>query len=161
MVQPTDLGVALPLAETAKEGNMGSSFDLLHVHSWDRLVSRRQFLGRAAGATAATTLVLGSDVLMPPFALADDEAATSVAPLPIPGGFVTQFGPISHHFRPARGIEASTITDFNGFVGVAEIQGAGTAGDGTHLRFGMDNRFMVGEYVGVDGQVHRGAFAEI
>ncbi len=130
-----------------------------HDHFWARAESRRQFLGRAAGATVAGA-VLTSGLVMPHLALADDEGSV-VMPQPIPGGFVTQFGPISHHFRPARGIEVSTITDFNGFVGVAEIQGAGTAGDGTRLTFGMDNRFMVGEYIGVDGQVHRGAFAEI
>lgn len=27
--------------------------------------------------------------------------------------------------------------------------------------FGMDNRFMIGEFVGVDGEVHRGAFGFI
>ncbi len=135
-----------------------------HGHFWRRAVSRREFLGGAAGATAATGAVLGSGVWVPQLALADDEVVSSVDPRPIPGGFLTPFGVISHHFRPARGIEASTITDFNGFVGVAEIDGGeGTAtdtetGETKRLTFGMDNRFMAGEFVGVDGERHRGAF---
>jgi hypothetical protein len=55
-----------------------------------------------------------------------------------------------------------TITDFNGFVGVCDVQGTGTAKDpdGTTetLLFDTDMRFMQGEYVGRDGRYHRGTF---
>lgn len=136
-----------------------------HDHFWTQALSRRKFLSRAASATAAGA-VLGSGFAMPPLGLADDEAVSLIEPKPIPGGSVTPFaGVISHHFRPARGIEASTITDFNGFVGLAEFElgtGTGTTNGATMpLFFGVDNRFMVGEFVGSDGEVHRGAFVEI
>ncbi len=117
-------------------------------------------LGASAGA-ALTSLRAGS-------AFGDDEDVNLIEPKPIPGGFVTRFaGVISHHFRPARGIEASTITDFNGFIGLAEFErGTGTGmntmtGATMPLFFGLDNRFMVGEFVGSDSEVHRGAFVEI
>ena len=135
-------------------------------HLTHRAFSRRQFLGGAVRATAIGAAA-GSGFLSTPIALADDETDSSVMPRPIPGGFLTPFGVISHHFRPARGIEASTITDFNGFVGLAEIdggRGVGTntlTGVETPMFFGMDNRFMIGEFVGVDGEVHRGAFGFI
>jgi hypothetical protein len=67
---------------------------------------------------------------------------------------LTLFGP---------GIDPSSIYDFNGFVGVAEVQGTGTAtnpdGSTETLLFDTDMRFMSGGYVGVDGAVHKGAFA--
>jgi len=50
-------------------------------------------------------------------------------------------------------------------VGLANINGAGTGTDGqgnkSVLAFGSDNRFMKGQYIGVDGERHRGAFAFI
>jgi hypothetical protein len=66
---------------------------------------------------------------------------------------LTFFGP---------GMDPSSITDFNGFVGVADVQGTGTATktDGTSetLLFDTDMRFMKGVYVGQDGRVHQGTF---
>jgi hypothetical protein len=60
------------------------------------------------------------------------------------------------------GIDPSTIGDFNGFVGVADVQGTGTAtnpdGSTEELLFDTDMRFMSGVYVGVDGAVHKGTF---
>jgi hypothetical protein len=67
---------------------------------------------------------------------------------------LTLFGP---------GVDPSSINDFNGFVGVAEVQGTGTAtnpdGSTETLLFDTDMRFMSGVYVGADGAVHKGAFA--
>jgi hypothetical protein len=67
---------------------------------------------------------------------------------------LTLFGP---------GIDPSSINDFNGFVGVAEVQGTGTAtnpdGSTETLLFDTDMRLMSGVYVGLDGAVHKGAFA--
>ena len=137
-----------------------------HEHLTHHAFSRRQFLGGAVRASAIGAAA-GSGLLSAPIAFADDKTGSSVMPRPIPGGFLTPFGVISHHFRPARGIEASTITDFNGFIGLAEIEGGrgvGTntlTGAETPMFFGMDNRFMIGEFVGVDGEVHRGAFGFI
>jgi hypothetical protein len=62
------------------------------------------------------------------------------------------------------GVDPSSITDFNGFVGVADVQGTGTGTgpDGTEtLLFDTDMRFMSGVYVGVDGAVHKGTFGFI
>src|SRR5207247_6081128 len=65
---------------------------------------------------------------------------------------LTFFGP---------GMDASSITDFNGFVGVADVQGSGTAtnpdGSTETLLFDTDMRFMTGTYVGKDGHIYRGA----
>jgi hypothetical protein len=75
------------------------------------------------------------------------------APKPIPATF----------FFPGPGMEASTITDFNGFTGVAAISGTGTEmASGVSSSgefFDSDDRFMKGLYVGVDGQTHNGTFA--
>jgi hypothetical protein len=61
-----------------------------------------------------------------------------------------------------QGVDPSSITDFNGFVGVADVQGTGTAtnpdGSTETLLFDTDVRFMSGVYVGQDGQVHKGQF---
>lgn len=60
------------------------------------------------------------------------------------------------------GMDPSSISDFNGFVGVADVQGTGTAtnpdGSTETLLFDTDMRFMSGVYVGVDGAVHKGTF---
>src|SRR5229473_5981113 len=71
---------------------------------------------------------------------------------------------IFHIFLPAPGFEPSTITDFNGMVGVANVGGMGTQTDtntntSKRLAFDVDVRFMRGVYVGEDGRVHRNAFA--
>jgi hypothetical protein len=69
-----------------------------------------------------------------------------------------------HHHLPARGIEASQITDFRGTIGLAELAGTGTGtrnGTSSKLIFRMDNRFMQGTYVGVDGKRHQGTFGFI
>jgi len=124
-------------------------------------VSRRRFLG-AAGATGVG-LSLGSGLLTSTAAWADGGGST-VLPKPIPSGFVTPVGVFIHHHLPARGIEASQITDFRGTIGLAELSGTGTGtlnGSSKKLNFQMDNRFMQGTYVGVDGQRHQGTFGFI
>jgi hypothetical protein len=60
------------------------------------------------------------------------------------------------------GIDPSSIGDFNGFVGVADVQGTGTAtnpdGSTETLLYDTDMRLMSGVYVGQDGAVHKGTF---
>jgi hypothetical protein len=124
-------------------------------------VSRRRFLGTTAATGVG--LGLGSGVLTPTLAAAHSGGST-VLPRPIPSGFVTPTGVFIHHHLPARGIEASQITDFKGTIGLAELSGTGTGmlnGTSTTLNFQMDNRFMQGTYVGVDGQRHQGTFGFI
>ncbi len=132
-----------------------------HKHFWERaMMSRRQFMRTAAGATG---VVLASGLWMPGLALADN-----AAPKPIPGG-IQPFGPgteVFHLFPIAHGVEPSSITDFHGFIAAAEVQGTGTATDTntgatSTLTFDVDNRFMQGIYIGVDGEKHRGTFAFI
>jgi len=124
-------------------------------------VSRRRFLG-TAGATGVG-LGLGSGLLTSAAAVADS-GGTAVLPRPIPSGFVTPVGVFIHHHLPARGIEASQITDFRGTIGLAQVTGTGTGtlnGTSSTLSFEIDNRFMQGTYVGVDGRRHQGTFGFI
>jgi len=84
-------------------------------------------------------------------------------PRPIPGGFAEDFSlvpidPFIHVLPPSVGFEVSTITDFTGVVGAAEIRGTASGGDTTY-DFDADMRFMKGRYITVDGQLHNAAFA--
>lgn len=110
--------------------------------------TRRRFLAAGAGLGAAG--LLGGQVIGAAPALAARRAGE---PRPIPGG--TQFlapdnTEVFHVFAPGAG-EPNTITDFNGFVGVAHITGTG-AGANAGLSFDVDNRFITGEYIALNGQ---------
>ena len=121
---------------------------------WDFTLSRRSFI-RAAAGTAG--LVAGSQLLMPGLAHA---SRGSAVPKPLP--WCTQIDDLGcfHFFFPGHAAEHATITDFNGFIGVGEW-GPGTGKDdhGTTLYWAADLRFMDGEFVGLDGHRHLGAFA--
>ena len=136
----------------------------MHDHAANVLsaaVSRRQFLG-TAGATGVA-IGLGSGLLTSAAAVADS-GGSAVLPRPIPSGFVTPVGVFIHHHLPARGIEASQITDFRGTIGLAQLTGTGTGtlnGTSSKLNFEIDNRFMQGTYVGVDSRRHQGTFGFI
>jgi hypothetical protein len=115
--------------------------------------SRRQFLAAGAGLGAAG--FLGSQVIGAGPAFARQGAG---APRPIPGG-IQPFGPgteVFHLFLPGTG-EPDTITDFNGFVGVGNVDGKG-AGANAGLSFDIDNRFITGEYVALDGRHFNATF---
>ena len=125
-------------------------------------LSRRQFFRTTAGAG----IVLGAGLLLPKRAYAC--RGDNLLPNPIPFSQkllppTRQYGPFHFYFPgPAdQGHEPSLITDFNGFIGVAKASGTGKDGDGNALTFSADMRFMKGEYVGVDGKNHRGAFSFI
>jgi len=136
-----------------------------HPHFVKRLLSRRGFLEKSG----VTLGVLAASGLVPELTRAavkthGRNSTTSATPLPIPGG--TQvFGPgstVFHFFLPAPGAEPSAITNFNGFVGWAAVGGMGThtvVGEAPeHVPFEADVRFMLGEFIGVDGRNHHGAF---
>jgi hypothetical protein len=103
--------------------------------------------------------------------LLEDRSLPSVGPLPIPGGVLdpTPFaGPDVHLHLPGPadsatpnkiGGDPSAITNFNGFVGVAHVEGTGTDGNGNTLYWDADLRFMKGVYQGVDGNTHNATFA--
>jgi hypothetical protein len=99
----------------------------------------------------------------------EDRSLPSVSPIPIPALFNPGLGGPDVHFQlpgPADntntgriGGEPSTITDFNGFVGVAHVEGTGTDNQGNTLFWDVDLRFMDGVYKGDDGEIHQGTFA--
>jgi hypothetical protein len=146
----TDRGIEILAASPA------ANHPHAHTHFWERALSRRDFLvatGLAGGAVitaSAWTPVL---------------AKAAPAPKPIPYG--TMIG--GHLFRfqtTAANLDESSIYDFHGTVGVANIEGPGA---GVHsgaplpanAEFGSDNRFMKGVYVGTDGKKHHGTFGFI
>jgi hypothetical protein len=91
-------------------------------------------------------------------------------PVPIPGG-TPALGGAFHVYAPGAfdpvNAEPITITDFDGFVGLAYISGMvvrrqKSSGQTTVYPFlGSDMRFMQGVYRGEDGRVRRGAFGFI
>jgi hypothetical protein len=110
--------------------------------------------------------------------LLEDRSLPSGTPLPIPGllfpavpGGNPVGGPAVHIDAPGPadnttqtfpatiGGEPSTITDFNGFIGVAHVEGTGTDNHGTTLFWDTDLRFMDGVFQGDDGKLHSGTFA--
>jgi hypothetical protein len=131
-------------------------------------MSRRQFL-KTAGATvlgAGLGAALGSRIWGTRTAFAHG----SHEPVPIPGG-TPVLGGGYHVYGPGPidplDAEPSTITDFNGFVGIAFIDGTVTRTNtqtGEALTLPMiasDMRFMKGEYRGMDGNFHHGTFGFI
>lgn len=108
-----------------------------------------------AGAAAGAALLPASVLAAKP----SNAAPRPTANTTVVGGttfHLTFFGP---------GIDPSSIGDFSGFVGVADVQGTGKAthpdGSSETLLFDTDMRFMSGAYVGMDGAVHKGAFGFI
>lgn len=128
-------------------------------------LSRRQFLGTATGAAG---LLLASSLL------SSARAAVCADPKPLPGGFATP-DHVYHWLGPGHPVfgtlgpdkeDPSSITDFNGHIGLAYVVGMGThtdkvTGDVSHLPYELHLRFMKGEYVGKDGKHHHGIFALI
>lgn len=124
-------------------------------------MSRRRFARTVAGTT-----ILGSAFGLPSALLAKPRRSSE--PVPIPGGTPLLGGSL-HVFAPGPDFdpldaEPSTITDFNGFIGLAYISGMVTrtntvTGEQQRLPFlNSDMRFMEGIYRGTDGRIHQGAF---
>jgi hypothetical protein len=126
--------------------------------------------------TGTAALAMGAGLLRGPLAAAAPPGGA--LPKPIPGGLdllglITGTpGPLFHVRPPTlynpdgSTNEPSTITDFNGFIAAADIQGTGTAtntqtGETTRLTFDADIRFMDGVFVGEDGRTRRGTFGFI
>jgi len=124
-------------------------------------MSRRQFLRTAGAVVLGATL--GAELWRP----ARAAAAGAGVPVPIPGGTPVLGGGF-HLFGPALidpiDAEPISITNFDGFVGLAYISGTVTqtntvTGQVRTLPFvDSDMRFMKGVFRGQDGQVHQGAF---
>jgi hypothetical protein len=161
-VLQSQAGFGSALGGTMHEFRMDSTgspvpFDSLASSHYARHgLSRRAFIGGAAAATGAT---LGSGLLSPAVGLAGSHSH----PAPKPTTGVTTIEGIDFHFTIfGPGVDPSSITDFKGSVGVAQVQGTGTArkpdGRAETLLFDTDMRFMKGIYLGKDGTVHRGTF---
>jgi hypothetical protein len=136
-------------------------------------LTRRQFL--KAGATAAA-LAVGSGLGHPQSVRAEEDHKSPRDPRPIPYGtqFFAPANTTLFHVEtpgyPLPGLDTnpathdpSTITDFNGLVGLMYVGGQGTHHDlVTHqtasLYWEVDMRFMVGQYIGKDGRHHHGTF---
>jgi hypothetical protein len=131
---------------------------------WGHALSRRRFLRSVAGAAG---VILGSNLLPQARAAASD-------PTPIPGGlyFLGNPGPLFHVFAPGFGGDMTTvdqqpitITDFDGFIGLAFISGMvtetnTTTGAQRKLPFNdADMRFMQGVFLDTNGQERQGTFA--
>jgi len=162
-------GPATPLTRTAAP--RAPYADLTRL--WSRSLTRRQLMRTTTGTAA---LAMGAGLLRGSLASAAPRGTSS--PKPIPGGLdffqllTGTPGPLFHVLPPTLYLpdgstnEPSTITDFNGFLAAAEIQGTGTAtdtstGETTQLTFDVDMRFMDGVYVGEDGRTRRGTFGFI
>jgi len=130
-----------------------------------RSLPRRAFLRAAAGATGA---LLTAGAWLPALAHARPIAATGRTPRPIPGG-IQPLGPgttLFHLYDPLPGNELSLITDFNGSIGAAHLEGLGIGTDTSGrqavsrtLTWDADVRFMSGKFVDMDGAQHVGNFA--
>jgi hypothetical protein len=138
-----------------------------------RGLTRRQFARTTAG-TAALGGALGSGLFKS--GLAKERASSapipSFAPVPIPVGTPALNG-FYHFFAPAPtsptgdpvDAEPSTITNLDGFVGLAMISGMVTrintqTGEKLRLPFQQaDMRFMKGNFRGTDGNIHEATFA--
>ena len=134
----------------------------LHERAVLAPISRRQFVRRSAVAVAG---VAALDLLGASSAFA--KKTPTAAPKPIPGGFKLPTFDLSpddgdiHVLPPAPGLEMSTITDFNGQIAAAEIQGTAMGSDGSTFAFDTDMRIMQGEYIGEDGQHRNDTFGFI
>lgn len=105
------------------------------------------------------------------FALAAPAGAQNGSPIPIPGGFLVPNpigGPDVHFHLPGPvdsatpnsvGGDPSTIYNFNGFVGVAHVEGTGTDNNGNTLFWDADLRFMNGAFLLSDGEIMQDTFA--
>jgi len=137
-------------------------------HTWHTEVWERPFTRRQAVATGAAALGL---LALPRYAFG---APPSAGPKPIPQ-VLDPAVPIHIQLPgyppfgspdPATN-DPSTITDFNGHVGLTYVRGTGTRTDKatsastSGLPFEVDLRFMKGEFVAADGRRRHGAFALI
>ena len=129
-------------------------------------LTRRRFIQTTGGVVVAGAAI-GHQLLRPQILSAQGDE-----PLPIPGGspLLSPFhiyGPTPDGSFDPIDAEPSTITNFNGVVGLAYVNGMVTR---THVPSGAteefpflfsDMRFMQGVYRGVDGKPRQGTFALI
>jgi len=150
--------------------------------SWRKLqyqrLSRRNLIRGAAGTATGAGLVLGSGLRFPALAQEAEQETCRNLPRPIPhittppGQHVFFPGPPDGsapstfpHF-PNAGFDPSTVTDFQGMIGQADLFFTGTGtkldtGESATYGFHTDWRFMTGVFIGVDGHHHNGTLSFI
>jgi hypothetical protein len=149
-------------------------------------VSRRRFVGMTAGAAGG---VLGAGLWTPARGEHDDDdrdrggqgQCPETDPIPHINTATAGFGAFHFFFAGpvdgsaaatdpegvhSAGRDPSTIFDFDGVIGQADMNLTGTGTDTTtgqraKYQFHTDMRFVAGKFLGTDGRVHKGAFAFI
>jgi hypothetical protein len=66
---------------------------------------------------------------------------------------------VASQFLPGPGRWISTVDNFDGLVGLANVQGTGKDNKGNTLNWEVDVRVMQGVYIGQNGVASRGTFA--
>ena len=128
-----------------------------------RCLSRRRFLQAAAGSAGA----MAAGFLWPtPTSAAGRDPKPLLGSVPnATGGPVLHINFIGPADAPApNGNDPSSITDFDGFIGSADVRGTGTGtntdtGDTFPLLFAADIRFMKGIYQRLDRRFAEATFA--
>jgi hypothetical protein len=138
-----------------------------HVHTIDRVWSRRRFFKAAAGATAAVA-VAGSGLLRPRSVAAAGPGMGLTEPIPatlelFPG----VFGHVQAPPLTGDDTDPSTVNNFQGAAGIAFVSGLverrnRRTGEVRTLPFLFnDMRFMKGVFRGRDGHERNATFAFI
>lgn len=133
-----------------------------HTDVWQRTFTRRQVVatGTAAlGVLALPRLAFGAPPSGGPSPIPQVLDPTVPIHIQLPG-----YPPLGSP-DPATN-DPSTITDFNGQIGLTYVRGMGTrrdkaTGSTARLPFEVDLRYMKGEFVATDGRRRHGAFALI
>jgi hypothetical protein len=143
----------------------------------DHALTRRWFLrytALAGGAVAAGAIVSPARA----FANTGPESPANLLPRPIPWGATgaaigdpgnTHFFHVLPPFPPGADgqyTDCATITDFDGRLAAANVNGHGTGtptatNPAGRYDFNVDMRVMHGKYIGVDGKHHVGIFGFI
>jgi hypothetical protein len=134
---------------------MHTAFARWSVPRAKRSMSRRRFLHAAAGTLGA----LGAGLLCPTPVRA---AGRDPKPIPAVFNFPGPADQMSDGTPAHPGNDPSSINDFDGYIGVAAMQGTGTGtntdtGDMTPFLFDSDLRFMQGVYRSLDGRFIEGS----
>lgn len=123
-------------------------------HHVRHAITRRAFVSSMAAFAGAAGVSLIPGI---------GRAAGPSSAAPVPTSNTLVIDGVTFHFTAlGPGTDPSSIYDFNGFVGAADVQGTGTGtnpdGSTETLLFDTDMRFMSGVYIGADGAVHKGTF---
>jgi len=157
-----------------KENTMDEQDFISREKLQEKWLSRRNLIRGAAGSAAGAGLLLGSGVRFPALAQEAAQETCRDLPRPIPhistppGGHFFFPGPVnaSPVTSPNTGHDPSTITDFQGMIGQADLFFTGTGtkldtGESMTYGFHTDWRFMTGVFIGVDGLQHNGTLSFI